>query len=634
MNSRNIKRKLSAIMSADAKDYSRLMGEDEEATVRTITTYREMMTTLIEQNGGRVVDTPGDNLLAEFSSVVDATQCAVEIQKVLKAKNDELPENRRMAFRIGINLGDVIQEGNRIYGDGVNIAARIEGLSEAGGICISGNAYEQIENKLALGYEYLGEHTVKNITKPVKVYRIPIGPRSGTTRASLVKKGKPIRWRRPVLVVAIVLIFIIGGGIIKNLDQRTEQTPSTVQSDKGKSLRPPDQPSIAVLPFVNMSGDPSQEYFSDGITENIITGLSKLPGLLVIARNSSFTYKGKPVNVKQLGLDLGVQYILEGSVQRSEDKVRIIAQLIDASTGRHLWAERYDRDLTDIFALQDEITLKIISALPLDLKDRKKTRQLAEGTKNLDAYAKVLEGFGILRGRGSPPDVEKARRIAKEVIEIDPEYPKGYSLLAMTHLMEARQKRDGTSIESTERAAQLAQKVLEMDDANVEAHMIMGNVYVMRKQHEKAISELEKAATLNPNSTEVINALGMTYLVTGRPHEALELFQKAIRLDPVHAQKAYMNLGRIYRFLGRHDEAIPVLKKAVLNQPNRLNPRLELIASYSASGKKEEAKAEVDEVLRLAPHFSLRGFSRKLPMQNPTHKEKYLDLLRQAGLPD
>jgi adenylate cyclase len=636
MNSPIIKRKLSAIMSADVKGYSRLMGEDEEATVRTITAHRGMMKALIEQNGGRVVDAPGDNLLAEFSSVVEATQCAVEIQKVLKTKNDELPENRRMEFRIGINLGDVIQEGDRIYGDGVNIAARIEGLSDAGGICISGSAYEQIENKLALGYEYLGEHAVKNITKPVKVYRIPIGPRSAKTKAGLKEKGKGIGWRAATIVAA-VLVLIIGGVLVWSLYTRESQIPKTGQPEKetaSKPPAPPAQPSIAVLPFVNMSGDPGQEYFSDGITENIIAGLSKLPGLLVIARNSTFTYKGKPVDVKQLGSDLGVRYVLEGSVQRSEDRVRIIAQLIDASTAQHLWAERYDRNLTDIFALQDEITLKIISALPLDLKGREKSRLAAEGTENLDAYAKVLQGMQALRGRGRPGDVQKARQIAEEAIQLDPDYPKGHTLLATTYMMEAMRKRDQTSRRSVARAFQLAQKALELDDANIEAHLLLGRIYLMRKQNEMAEAELEKAKAINPNSTEVAHALGRHYLQTGRPNEAREMFEKAVRLDPVHAQKSYVNLGRTYRMLGKHEEAVSVFKKAVQNAPDHLNIRLELIATYSALGKTEEAKAEADEVLKMNPNFTVSSFSRRSPMQNPTQREKFLDLLRQAGLPE
>jgi adenylate cyclase len=318
------------------------MGEDELATVRTLEAYREMIAEVIRNYSGRVVDSPGDNLLAEFSSVVDAVECAVEIQMELRTKNEELPEDRKMAFRIGINLGDVIEEGERIYGDGINVAARIEGLAEGGGICISSNVYDQVKNKLSLDYENLGKHTVKNITEPISVFRILTEPQVAGSKIS-----------------------------------------------KGFEL--PDKPSIAVLPFLNMSGDPDQEYFSDGISEEIITGLSKIPQMFVIARNSTFTYKGKPVKVQVISEELSVRYVLEGSVRKAGNRVRITAQLIDAVTGHHLWAERYDRDLGDIFALQDEITMKILTALQVELTEGQQARVYGKGTDNFEAYMKYLE---------------------------------------------------------------------------------------------------------------------------------------------------------------------------------------------------------------------------------------------------
>ena len=337
-----VKRKLSAILSADVVGFSRLMGEDELATVRTLEAYREMVTEVIRNYGGRVVDSPGDNILAEFASAVDAVECAVEIQKELKAKNAELPENRRMEFRIGMNLGDVIEEGERIYGDGVNVAARIEGLAEGGGICISRNVYDQVKSKLSLDYEHLGEHTVKNIAEPISVFRI------------------------------LTELAVAGPNISKGFEL-------------------PDKPSIAVLPFVNMSGDPEQEYFSDGISEEIITGLSKIPQMFVIARNSSFTYKGKPVKAQVVSEELGVRYILEGSIRKSGNRIRITAQLIDAQTGHHLWAERYDRDMGDIFALQDEITMKILTALQVELTEGQQANVYGKGTDNFEAYMKYLQ---------------------------------------------------------------------------------------------------------------------------------------------------------------------------------------------------------------------------------------------------
>ena len=354
-----VKRKLTAILSADVKGYSRLMGEDEEWTLRTLNAYKEVMRSLVQQHRGRVVSTPGDNVLADFASVVDAVQCGVEIQQVLRAKNAMMPENRRVEFRIGINLGDVIEEEDSIYGDGVNIAARLEGLAEAGGICISESAYQQIENKLPLRYDYLGEHEVKNIAKPVRVYCARI--EADAAPSKLGEEKKPVGKRVSKAALAIIAVVVIAGAVILYQFVLRPSPPKMEVASKEKMAFPlPDVPSIAVLPFVNMSKDPDQEFLCDGMTEEIITALSRVPRLFVIARNSTFTYKGKPVKVKQVSEEFGVRYVLEGSVQRSGDRVRITAQLIDALTGNHLWAESYDRDLKDIFALQDEITLKIL----------------------------------------------------------------------------------------------------------------------------------------------------------------------------------------------------------------------------------------------------------------------------------
>ncbi|HEA66906.1 MAG TPA: adenylate/guanylate cyclase domain-containing protein, partial [Desulfobacterales bacterium] len=353
------KRKLSAILSADVKGYSRLMREDELSTVRTLEAYRQVMTTAILKYRGRVVDSPGDNLLAEFASVVDAVESAVEIQKELGVKNAELSESRKMEFRIGINLGDVIEEGDRIYGDGVNIAARIEGLAEAGGISVSGTVFEHIKEKLTLGYEYQGDQTVKNISQPVKVYRILTEPEAV---GKVIGEEKPKPEKKMWVSLAVAAVIIIAGGII--VWQFYFRPPSIEPTSVEKMAFPlPDKPSIAVLPFDNLSGDPKQKYFSDGMTEDLITDLSKISGLFVIARNSSFQYKGKAADIKKISRELGVRYVLEGSVRKAENKVRINAQLIDATTGGHIWAERYDRDLKDIFALQDEVTQKIVAAL-------------------------------------------------------------------------------------------------------------------------------------------------------------------------------------------------------------------------------------------------------------------------------
>ncbi len=363
MITEGVKRKLTAILSADVKGYSRLMGEDEDATVRTLTAYRTIMVTLIQKHQGRVVDSPGDNLLAEFSSVLDAVRCAVEIQEELRDRNTELPENRKMEFRIGINLGDIIEEGGRIYGDGVNIAARMEGLAEGGGICISGTVYEHVKNKLAMGFDYLGRRNIKNITEPVQVYRVWM--EAGPTTTGVSKEGRAGLMHLQRVAMAVAAVLLLGTAVVAiwNFYLRPAPRPVEVASREKMAFPLPDKPSIAVLPFVNMSGDPDQEYFSDGLTEDLITDLSKTPDFFVIARNLVFPYKGKAVRLQQVSRELGVRYVLEGSVRKAGNKVRITAQFVDAITGGHLWAERYDRDLKDVFAVQDEIVQKIVTSL-------------------------------------------------------------------------------------------------------------------------------------------------------------------------------------------------------------------------------------------------------------------------------
>jgi adenylate cyclase len=419
MTAQEVKRKLTAILSADVKGYSRLMSEDEESTARTLNTYKEVMAGLVQHHRGRIVDAPGDNVLAEFGSVVDAVRCAVEIQKELKTRNADLPEKRRMEFRIGVNLGDVIEEGDKILGDGVNITARMESLSEAGGVCISGTVYDHVENKLSLGYEYLGEQTVKNIVKPVRVYRVLMEPEAAG-KVIGEKKVKPRQWKRAALSLGVLLILIFAV-VVAYLNLRPSAPRVEVASKEKMAFPLPDVPSIAVMPFVNMSEDPKQEFFSDGITESIITALSKVPRLFVISRQSTFSYKGKPVKVKQVSEDLGVQYVLEGSVQKSGNRVRITAQLIDALTGNHLWAESYDRDLKDQFAVQDEITLKILKVMQVKLTEGEKFTLVQKWTcsENLECYLKYLEAQKY-SDQGTIESWNIARRKAEETLALCP----------------------------------------------------------------------------------------------------------------------------------------------------------------------------------------------------------------------
>ena len=416
-----LKRKLAAILSADVQGYSRLMGEDEEGTIHTLKVYMEVITGFIQQHRGRVVATGGDSVLAEFASVVDAVRCAVGIQEELKDRNKELPEERRMEFRIGVNLGDVVEEGDNILGDGVNIAARVQGLAEAGGICITGTAYDQVKNKLALSYEYVGEQTVKNIKEPVKIYRVLMEP--GTKVPEVVpspipEEKKPARsWSSRWVLIGAALVVIAAAAVLYLFAFRPSATKTEVASMKKMAFPLPDKPSIAVLPFVNMTEDPKQEPLCDGLTEEIITVLSKIPDLFVIARNSTFTYKGKPVKVKQVSEELGVRYVLEGSMQKSGDRLRITAQLIDALTGNHIWAERYDRELKDLFSMQDEVALKILKALQVKItRMDPATTHKWHCSENLECYLMYTEAFDHWL-RGTVEDIKMAKREFEEVLE-------------------------------------------------------------------------------------------------------------------------------------------------------------------------------------------------------------------------
>ena len=632
MTTQEVNRKLTAILSADVKGYSRLMGEDEKGTVRTLNVYKEVMTGLIQHHRGRVVGTAGDSMLAEFASVVDAVECAVEIQNELKARNDKLPENRRMEFRIGVNLGDVIEDGDQILGDGVNIAARLESLSEAGGICISGTAFDQVRNKLELGYEYLGEQAVKNIALPVRVYKVLMEPEAA---GKLIgeKRTKPTSLNRPFTALVIVLIVIAAAISIWKFYIRP--TPAVEVASKEKMAFPlPDLPSIAVLPFVNMSGDPKQDFFSDGITESIITALSKVPRLFVIARNSTFTYKGKPVKVKQVSEELGVRYVLEGSVQKSSDRVRITAQLIDALTGHHLWAERYDRDLKDIFAVQDEITMKILTATQvklttgeLSLGERKHYR----GRQGLDCYLKILEGSGYLE-RQNIEDNNMARRIAEEVIAMCPEVPMAYQLMAWVHLLDYWLGSTKSHRESTEKGIEMIQKALALDDTLAEAHALLSHFYIQKREYDKAIAEGERAVALNPSGATVIAFYAVSLQYACKPEEAIPLFQKAIRLNPFGPIFYHNNLGLTLANTGRYQEAVSALKKVVQRAPNHMLIHAWLAATYSMMGREKEARTEAEEALRINPKISLDSLTKILPYKDQSISDNYINALRKAGL--
>ena len=629
MTEERAKRKLSAVLSADVKGYSRLMGRDEAGTVDRLKEYRTLMTEVIQQYRGRVVDSPGDNILAEFASVVDATESAVKIQQELKNRNAELPIDSRMEFRIGINLGDVIEDGDRIYGDGVNIAARMESLAEAGAICISGTSYDQIKNKLNLGYKNLGENRVKNIAEPVRVYRVLMDPGFAGTVIDARRKHK--KW----MALAVVILIIAIGGLLNwyfFLHKSAQRQPALLEK---MALPLSDKPSIAVLPFDNLSGNPEQEYFSDGLTEEIITALSKTPKVFVIARHSAFIYKGKSVKVQKVGRELGVRYVLEGSVRKAGDKVRITAQLIDATTGKHLWAERYDRNLRDIFAIQDEITLAIIKAMQVELTKGEMADLTGRGTKNLDAYLKALQAQEQW-WRMDKQGTLKARQLALEAIAIDPRYGYPYAIVSWAHMMEVWLQSSKSPKESMKLAFEAIQKALTLDESDYRIHIVLSNLYIMQGENDEAISSARRALELCPGGAFAHAVLGTALRYACRFSESVQFREQAIKLDPFPTALEFRNLALAYSRVGRYDDAIAEYKKALHMNPNDWAVHYGLVEAYAKLNRKEEARMAAEELLRARPNFSLNWLAEtSVPMYAKECRSKInddIEFLRKANV--
>ena len=616
-----MERKLAAIMSADVEGYSRLMGDDEVATVRAITESRAVIASAVAGHGGRVVDAPGDNVLAEFASVVDAVESAVEIQRTLQSRNADLPPSRQMRFRIGINLGDVIIEGERLYGDGVNIAARLESLAEGGGICLSGTAYDQVEGKLPLEYEFLGEHTVKNIARPVRVYRLRLEP--GPPRGPVPKTRRAgRRWMRGVIGVAAFVVLLAAGGWAGW---------RWLQTSESAGLPLPDKPSVAVLPFSNLSQDPTQEYFSDGVTEDLITGLSKVSGLFVIARNSAFTYKGKPVKVREVGRDLGVRYVLEGGVQRAGNRVRITAQLVDATTGYHIWAERYDREVRDIFALQDEVTQQIVRALAVKLTEAEKVRLGRAPTGVLEAYDLVLRGHEERRRTTREANAE-ARRLFVKALDLDPEYAAAYAGLSWTHL-QSWQFLWSTDRESLERARELAERAIALNDTLVDAYGLLGQIYLWKKEHDLARAQAERAVALAPSDADGYETLAEILNWSGRADESIRLIRDAMRLNPHYPFFYLWTLGHAYYLTERRQEALDAFGKVLQQNPNFVPAHAYRAVLLSELGRTKEAREAWDQASRISPGASMPNLRERLPYKRAADLDRFLTAAHRIARP-
>jgi adenylate cyclase len=590
-----MERKLTAILCADVYGYSRLMGEDEEATHRILISHRKIIDSLIEQRHGRFVNSAGDSVLAEFASVVNAVQCAVEVQSALKVENASLAAERRMEFRIGVNLGDVIVDGEQIYGDGVNVAARLESLADPGGICISGTVHDQVRDRLPLVYHDAGEQAVKNITRPVRVWRVLLDgtvPSRGETRRIARRY-----WHGGVLSLAGLMIILAMIVLVQHVSFKPPRTHASIPPPPTPALTLPDKPSIAVLPFTNMSDDREQEYFSDGITDDLITDLSRLPDLFVIARDSTFTYKGKPTKLQDISKELGVKYVLEGGVRKAADQVRITVQLADATTGTELWAERYDRPLRDVFALQDEIVRRIVTTLNLQLALSQKGIVIPRTTENLEAYDDLLRGteYSVsLTKEGNA----KARRFFEKAIELDPKYAAAYAQLGWNYYFGAGYglNPDPNGIG---RGLRVAQQALTLDDSLASAHCVIAGLDEMNEQYDEAAVETQRAIALDPNNAFSYLQLAGLQNLQVKPTEALVLFEKATRLDPRNAD-VYMEVqGWAYMELGWWKGSIPALKQYLTRFPYDIYAMAFLANDYSFLGDEDAARAQVAAVERL-----------------------------------
>jgi adenylate cyclase len=584
----SIRRKLTAILSADVVGYSRLMAANEAATVQNLKSCRDIIARLVVGHGGRVVNAPGDALLAEFPSAVEAVQTAMEIQKTVEVHNIELEPDRRMQFRIGVNLGDVIEEADgTIYGDGINIAARMEALAEGGGVCISSIVYDAVEGKLACGFDFLGEQQVKNIAKPVRIYRV-----------------------------------------------RSDIKPISQPSRSGPSL--PDKPSIAVLPFVNMTGDHAHDYLSDGITENIITGLSRYRELSVIASYSTFSYKGKALKIQDVARELGVRFVLEGSVQKSSTRVTMTTQLIDGLTGAHLWVERFDRGVEDIATVLDELTEIIVAELATTYGGRlgKAWRGRVERTspQNFQAYDYFQRGIDVfnLFTKGC---TATAIQWFEKAIDRDPSYGKPYAKIAWAHLVDVWLGWSEDTEFSMAEALKFATAAIQHDDDEAWGYWAMAGYHMFGGHHDRAISAYQRALELNPNDADVLNDFGQCLSFAGRAKEGVEVVHKAMRLNPHYPDYWIMQLGPIYFDARRYEDAISTLEKL---HSKEIGIQLYLAASHAALGHTDQARATMASVIRLDPLATLERLAPTFlaPYKNASDRDHLRENLVKAGLPE
>jgi TolB-like protein/class 3 adenylate cyclase/Flp pilus assembly protein TadD len=588
-----VDRRLAAIVASDVAGYSRLMGADEEGTLRQLKMHRkELVDPKITEHRGRIVKTTGDGMLVEFVSVVDAVRCAVDIQRRMLERNAEVAPDRRIQFRVGINVGDIISDENDIYGDGVNVAARLEALAEPGGICVSRIVHEQVCDKLDFSFEDMGEQQVKNIARPVRTHRVLLNTRC--------------------------------------------DEPISAAASSLRSARPlPQKPSIAVLPFANMSGDAEQEYFSEGITEDIITNLSHNHSFFVISRTTSFTYKGPAVDVGKVGRELGVRYVLEGSVRRAGNRVRITAQLIDAATGHHLWADRYDRELADVFAVQDEIARSITGAIAPGIIAAEVRQAQRKDPDQLDAWDRTVRAHWHIR-RFTREDLAEARRLLTEAISSDPTNSMAYADLAFARHFEAVFGWGDGPVESHIRLGEAARKAVATDDNDAMAHTALAIFELFSGHHEEARRRLHRALDLNPNSEFARGYLGASYAFGGDYEAALPHLEEAIRLSPRGLLLVIWHISKGWAALvaERYETAVEFTERAREANPEFPDIYAVLASAYGHLGNTAAAREALHQLLHRMPGLTASDERLARPFARPADRGRFLEGLTKAGLPE
>jgi len=619
MNDGADQRRLSAILAADVVGYTRLMEQDTDGTVAAWKSARsDIIDPTITKFSGRIVKHTGDGFLAEFQTVQAAVECAVALQNDLTSGVLE--------FRMGVNLGDIVDDGEDIHGEGVNIAARIEALAETGGICISGGVYDQVHNQLDHPYEDMGEVEVKHVSDPVRVYRLLL---DGQVPVKSAGNALPMR-----LAIAAMVAVIVGGGAWW---WQMGQTTFDVVRPIGTAQVSQDKPSIAVLPFANMSEDKGQDYFVDGMTEDIITDLSKVSGLMVIARNSSFTYKGKSVKVQDVGRDLGVKYVLEGSARRAGNRVRINAQLVSTEDGSHLWAERYDRDLTDVFALQDEVTRNIVQALAVTLTGVEQSRRKNTREASPDAYDSLLRGLVQLR-RFTPETNALARKFFEQAAALDPSYARAHANVAFAYVNEIIVGWVTDREETLKLAQHHVSKAMALDSTVRQVHLTQSVIYMWKHEHESAVASAQTAISVAPNYADayaqLASVLSYSHKSDNNPEKALQAIRTAKRLNPHYSFFYLQQEGRAHFQLRQYELAARLFEQIVERNPHFLLGRLYLAASYAHSGRSDDADWEIQEVLTLSPEINLAFERERAPYQDPADLSHFIDGLRMAGLPE